>query len=272
MARRFTSPYGSEDEEQLQIRRDRESAADSGLTPTNVRRIYVSLRTPTAPRMAELRGRSTDDILDGALSDYFPGGRVRSPAGVGAGTTARSTVPAGTTGVGVGTVADDPQPSTSRSNPPPRRRAGTSAAVLASRSVSGGKEPRRPVARTVSEVRRRTRRDRDERLERRAARTIAQARRRAGAGGGGGGGDDDGGSGSGSEGSGRRRRGRDLHNDLDALFDRLRRRTGGRRIAGITHTDTITTTYKDGGPPTVRRTSYRTSGESSGPSPGRNTN
>lgn len=270
MARRFTSPYGS-DEEQLQIRRDRDRASDVSLTPSNVRRIYGSFLTPTAPRMAEPRARSADEILDGALSDYFPGGVVRSPAGVGAGTTNRSTVPAGTTGVGVGTVADDPQSSTSRDNPPSRRRAGTSAAALASRSVSGGKEPRRPVARTVAEVRRRTRRDRNERLERRAARTFARVRR---AGAGGGGGDDGSGSDGGSDGGRGRRRGRDLHNDLDALFDRLRRRTGGSRIAGITHTDTITTTYKDGGPPTVRRTSYRTSGESgdSGPSPGRNTN
>lgn len=261
MARRFTSPYSSEDEELLQIRRDRDRASDLSLTPSNVRRVYGSVRTPTAPRMAEPpRARSADAILDGALRDYFPGGRVRSPAGVGAGTTDRSTVPAGTTGVGVGTVADDPQPSTSRSNPPAGRRAGTSAAALASRSVSGGKEPRRSVARTVAEVRRRVQRD---------------------AGGGGGGDDDDdGGGGSdgsrrsrrgsngsrrsrrGSNDSRRSRRGRDLHNDLDALFDRLRRRTGGRRIAGITHTDTITTTYKDGGPPTVSRSSYRTSGES----------
>lgn len=176
MARRFTSPYGSEDEEQLQIRRDRERASDVSLTPSNVSRIYDSLRTPNAPRMAEPRARSADEILDGALSDYFPHGRVRSPAGVGAGTTNRSTVPAGTTGVGVGTVADDPQPSTSRSNPPSRRRAGTSAAALASHSVLGGKEPRRPVARTVAEVRRRTRRDRNDRLERRAARTFARGR------------------------------------------------------------------------------------------------
>lgn len=262
MARRYTSPYSSEDEELIQIRRDRDRASDLSLTPSNVRRVYGSVRTPTAPRMAEPpRARSADAILDGALRDYFPGGRVRSPAGVGAGTTDRSTVPAGTTGVGVGTVADDPQPSTSRSNPPAARRAGTSAAALASRSVSGGKEPRRSVARTVAEVQRRVQRD-------------------AGGGGGGGGDDDDGGgsdgsrrSRRGSNGSRRSRRGsndsrrsrrRDLRNDLDALFDRLRRRTTGRRIAGITHTDTITTTYKDGGPPDVRRTSYRTSGESSG--------
>lgn len=261
MARWYTSPYSSEDEELLQIRRDRDRASDLSLTPSNVRRVYGSVRTPTAPRMAEPpRARSADAILDGALNAYFPGGRVRSPSGVGAGTTDRSTVPAGTTGVGVGTVADDPQPSTSRSDPPAGRRAGTSAAALASRSVSGGKEPRRSVARTVAEVRSRVRRD-------------------AGGGGGGGGDDDDDGGGSdgsrrsrrGSGGSRRSRRGsndsrgsrrRDLRNDLDALFDRLRRRTSGRRIAGITHTDTITTTYKDGGPPTVSRSSYRTSGES----------
>ena len=33
----------------------------------------------------------------------------------------------------------------------------------------------------------------------------------------------------------------------------------GRQIAGVTHTNTITTTYKDGGTPTVSRSSSRVS-------------
>ena len=33
----------------------------------------------------------------------------------------------------------------------------------------------------------------------------------------------------------------------------------GRRIAGITTTNTVTTTYRDGRPPTVRRNSSRVS-------------
>ena len=51
-----------------------------------------------------------------------------------------------------------------------------------------------------------------------------------------------------------------MHGNLDNLLEALRRRTGGRHIAGITHTDTITTTYKDGRPPTVDRISSRASG------------
>ena len=37
------------------------------------------------------------------------------------------------------------------------------------------------------------------------------------------------------------------------------RRTDGRRIAGITHMNTVTTVYKDGGEPEVYRTSLRLS-------------
>ena len=75
---------------------------------------------------------------------------------------------------------------------------------------------------------------------------------------GGGGGDDDDGGGSGGRGS-------RMHNNLDDLLDQLRRRTDGRHIAGITHTDTITTTYKDGRPPTVHRSSTSSRGTPSTP-------
>ena len=41
---------------------------------------------------------------------------------------------------------------------------------------------------------------------------------------------------------------------LEMLLNDQRQVASGRRIAGITTTNTITTTYKDGGRPTVRRT------------------
>ena len=83
--------------------------------------------------------------------------------------------------------------------------------------------------------------------------------------GGGGGGDDD----------GRRERGRrrgrgtpprrarmnqdELRRQMDLLAEDARQRSVGRRIAGITHTNTVTTVYKDGGEPEVYRTSSRLS-------------
>ena len=86
--------------------------------------------------------------------------------------------------------------------------------------------------------------------------------RQQGVGGAGGGGDGGGGDSSGGSDRGGGRGGRRLNNDLDRLLANLRRRTDGRHIAGITHTDTITTTYKDGRPPTVSRSSTRASGTS----------
>ena len=97
--------------------------------------------------------------------------------------------------------------------------------------------------------------------------------------GGGGGGDDDGGlpggGGGGGGGGGRRGRGRgrgrgspprrgrmnqdELRRQMDLLAEDARQRSVGRRIAGITHTNTVTTVYKDGGEPEVYRTSSRLS-------------
>ena len=89
---------------------------------------------------------------------------------------------------------------------------------------------------------------------------------------GGGGGDDDDGSPPGG-GGGRRGRGRghgtplrrarmnqdELRRQMDLLAEDARQRSVGRRIAGIAHTNTITTVYKDGGEPEVYRTSSRLS-------------
>ena len=93
---------------------------------------------------------------------------------------------------------------------------------------------------------------------------------------GGGGGDDDDGSppgGGGGGGGGRRGRGRgrgtpprrarmnqdELRRQMDLLAEDAHQRSVGRRIAGITHTNTITMVYKDGGEPEVYRTSSRLS-------------
>jgi len=49
----------------------------------------------------------------------------------------------------------------------------------------------------------------------------------------------------------------ELQRQLELLLNDQRQTAEGRRIAGITTTNTITTTYKDGGPPRVARTSTR---------------
>ena len=46
-----------------------------------------------------------------------------------------------------------------------------------------------------------------------------------------------------------------LQRQLEILLNDQRQTANGRRIAGITTTNTITTTYKDGGPPRVTRNS-----------------
>ena len=51
----------------------------------------------------------------------------------------------------------------------------------------------------------------------------------------------------------------DMQQQLQLLLNDQRKTAAGRRIAGITTTNTITTTYKDGGSPFVSRTSSRVS-------------
>ena len=120
---------------------------------------------------------------------------------------------------------------------------GVGTSSVRARTVSAGKQPRTPTGTRGSSRRRR---------HVRQAATLRRARiERAGG--------DVSSSDDSSDNSSRR-----MHNDLDRLLQRLRRRTGGKHIAGITHTDTITTTYKDGRPPTVSRSSTRSSGTSTG--------
>ena len=93
---------------------------------------------------------------------------------------------------------------------------------------------------------------------------------RGGRGGGRGSGGGRGGSGSSSSDDGdktdaatrvrRDRRIRDLRQELQALLNDAGQAAKGRHIAGITTTQTITTTYKDNGRPSVNRTSMYSSG------------
>ena len=46
----------------------------------------------------------------------------------------------------------------------------------------------------------------------------------------------------------------ELQRQLELLLNDQRQTAAGRRIAGIITANTITTTYKDGGRPTARRT------------------
>ena len=239
------STYESEDQEQLQIRRSRGLASNVALTPANVRRVYGSVRTPASPilPMASRSGRQPN--TDGFDTDDFL--RVAFPSaaiGVGTPPTATRTAPtAGPSGVGTGTRRSAPTATTARST--------MGVGSVTRRTTSAGKEPRNTTSNTQSASARR-------RANVRAAAELRRARQRTAAGAGGDG-DGDGGDSS-DGGSGRGRRG--IRDDLDRLLNRLRRRADGRQIAGITHTDTITTTYKDGRPPTVRRSSTRSSGTS----------
>ena len=237
----------SETPEQLLIHRQRGQASDVSLASPNVRRVYQDFREtrrPTQRRMAEPHSDEGSRIL----STIFPtGSSATMTSGVGVGTEIPSTQPAGAAPVGVHSAA---VPSTSgvqtgngtiSRGKSPRRTRRSHSRSSASNPPSSDEERRRTIR---AEAARRFDRELGERLLRRA---------QGGDGGGGGGGG--GGDGGGGDRGGRR----DMHENLD-LLNALRRLTGGRHIVGITHTDTITTTYKDGRPPTVHRTSSRASG------------
>ena len=59
----------------------------------------------------------------------------------------------------------------------------------------------------------------------------------------------------------------ELRRVLQMLRDQESQRLEGRNIQAVTHTNTITTVYKDGRPPSVRRTSTRTSTPGNTPAP-----
>lgn len=262
------SEYESETPEQLLIRQQRGQASNVSLTSPNVRRVYEDfrqVRPPTGRSMASHSGH--EDYVGAMLGTLIPISSSSTMTGaVGVGSSAPVTVPAGTAAVGVRTSV---VPSTSRV------RTTVVPSTSGTRTTSRGKAPR-AVRRSRSRSRSGTpssdeqrRRAMREEARRRFEQLLRERRGDGGGGGGddGGGGGDDGGGGGGSDGGsdgGRRRRGRrrrgGMHGNLDDLLEALRRRTGGRHIAGITHTDTITTTYKDGRRPTVDRISSRASG------------
>ena len=239
------SEYASETEQQLLIRQECGQASDVALTPTNVRRVYSDLRSPRRPTQRAM-AQPHDDEPDHILSSLFnTGTSATMTAGVGVGTATPITVSAGTAPVGV------------RAPAVPR--------TSGIRTVSRGKEPRRTRrSRSRSSQNSTPSSDEQERWRvreeaaRRFDRELGQRLLRRSQGGDGGGDDGDGSGGGG--GGGHRHRQRDMHQNLDDLLNALRWRTGGRHITGITHTDTITTTYKDRRPPTVHRTSSRASG------------
>ena len=85
---------------------------------------------------------------------------------------------------------------------------------------------------------------------RRSPRRGGRSPRRGGAGGGGGDDDDDDGDGDDDD-----ERRENLLRRLQRVQQRNIQNARGRHVAGVTHTNTITTTYKDGGRPTVNRSS-----------------
>lgn len=138
--------YASESEGALQIRRDRGDAANADLTPTNVRRIYGSVRTPRQRTMASPRQRSSAAEVDDTLAAVDDEGRAMLD----------SIFPPRTTGVGMGattttTSAVAPIPSTS----------GLVSGIgmgATTRPISVGKEPRTlPSPRSRSRLSRRQR-------------------------------------------------------------------------------------------------------------------
>ena len=142
----------------------------------------------------------------------------------------RTSSPAGV-GVPVGNVSRSPVPAVR--------------GPVQARPTQGGKQPRR--------------------------RPLPPPRPRRGGDGGGGGGDDgdDSGPSNGSDTPRSRRSGvpsdrGDLQDAFEQMSDRERQRLRKRNVQSVTHTSTITTVYKDGRPPSVRRTSTR---ESPSPNP-----
>ena len=81
--------------------------------------------------------------------------------------------------------------------------------------------------------------------------TMPRGKRLPLAGGGGGGGDDD----DDDDGGDDDRRRENILRELQRIQQNNIQRARGRHVAGVTHTNTITTTYKDGGRPTVNRSS-----------------
>ena len=184
------------------------------------------------------------------------------PAGTGTPSPARSSggqSPVRGSAVGVGTTTTTTTGGLSKRNLPGRAATPPGRGYLAgrgsprpgpSRPTRGGKQPRRGLARRPSRGGKQPRRG------------LGRGQGSDGGGGGGGGGtppstdDDD----DESDASTPRRRPRRMNQEglqrqLEILLNDQRQTANGRRIASITTTNTITTTYKDGGRPRVTRNS-----------------
>lgn len=160
--------YESESSGTREIRRLRGEAADTTLSPGNVRRVVQSVRSPAGRTMAthyghegspsssraaeaaEILDRESQRLLQAELQDMLQDAR---PSGVGVGTSPSARPVPSTSGVGVGTspaAAPTPTPSTSRAV----RSTGVGSNARPARGRTGGKEPRRtPLSRIPRTVR-----------------------------------------------------------------------------------------------------------------------
>ena len=195
----------------------------------------------------------TDFDIDDFLTSFDAGVGVGGATG-----TLADLVTASPAGVGRLSTPSPPRSSTPisplRRPPPPPSMTGPG---VGTRPTVGGKQPRSRAGKRLPTPRRRT------------VTSGSRSTRRSGGGGGGGGssdGDssDESSSSSSNASTGSRRRPHrmtqdELRRQLELLSNDQVQTASGRRIVGITTTNTITTTYKDGGRPQVARHSYRVS-------------
>ena len=216
-----------------------------------------TVSTPTSPLNIVTDydwGIGDDDEPGQILQDLFPS--IASTGAAPARTNNMGPVPVRTS-----TPVTSPRPAIG--DPPPPR-------LSPPRPTTGGKRPRRPVPRRTA-----TRRRGTVAYKTTTSTRTSRGGRSTAAGGAGGGDGDDSSSSSGTPRSGRgaarggrgaARGGRgaargtregqaELRRRLEMLQEENRQRTAGRQIAGVTHTNTITTVYKDGRPPEVSRNS-----------------
>ena len=249
------------------------SPAGVGVSPDIIAQALPSDLSPVDPRSPYSWEQvddydPNDDLLEQFVVNMGPGvGTARTPpgdvnpppAGVGAPLQASTPLPARGPAAGVGSTSFNTRNLPGRAPTPPGR-GYLSAAARGKRPAVGYKQPRRvPRQNTPSTPS-------DLGSHRRSSASSSGGRRRSGGsggrrsgGGGGGGGDDDDSTPSGQAGPSRRRRVDHPLNDaemqqrLAQILQDQRQTAAGRRIAGITTTNTITTTYKNGQRPSVTR-------------------
>ena len=265
--------YSSESEGTQEIRRQRERATTStrdrlfGVPPPPPRPANMAQQNPGGPPAAtNWAGMDLgyDDFdfdqfiqnvgLGGPPVSPIAGLRTPSPpsipSSIGVGSTPVPT-PAASTGVGVGRRRPIPTPRVRPPPPPPPPPApqATSTPIRRPPITSAGKEPRRASSRRLHRrLGRRRATNTTTTTRTRARRTGANAF------------PSDSSHGSSSSSSNTPSRGNrlnqaEIRRQLQRLSTDQIQAARGRRIAGVTTTNTITTTYKDGGTPTVSRSS-----------------